>query len=934
MRNALLGLYATFSLSFFLFLSPAASAQNHSIARDWNETLLFSISEDFARPTVHARNLFHSSILMHDAWAAYEPQAQTYFLGKTIGDFSCEFSGVPAPENYAEAQKEAISFAMYRLIEHRYGESPGIVPIFNAIDSLMAAHGYDQTNTSTDYTIGGPAELGNYLAEQLIAFGYQDGSNEANDYANVYYEPINPPIEVEEPGNPEMNDPNRWQQIQLTVAIDQSGEIVDSAPDFLSPEWGNVVPFAMTDENLTVKTRDGHDYQIYYDPGEPAYLDTTTALGLESDYKWNFMMVPIWQSHHDTDDGVMWDISPASQGNIQSYPSSQAELENFYDYFDGGDPGEGYDVNPITGESYEPQMVPRADYARVLAEFWADGPESVTPPGHWFDIYNDISDHPLFERNWMGEGDALDTLEYDVKAYFALGGAMHDVAISAWGIKGYYDYPRPVSAVRYMADKGQCTNNSLDNYHPAGVPLVPGYVEVVEAGDELAGDADENVGKIKLYTWRGPEYVEDPDTDEAGVGWILAENWWPYQRPSFVSPPFAGYISGHSTYSRAAAEVLTLMTGSAFFPGGMSEYSFEANDFLVFEQGPSQTIDLQWATYRDASDQCSLSRIWGGIHPAVDDIPGRLIGMEIGPQAFNLANDVVTSSAPFVADFSSSVQVMNENATGESISVLFTFDQTMNTEITPSITFFGEDPSVDALNLENANWVNDNTFAVSYELAAGEYEYFDINMGISGAESDAGQSANPFISSEPFKIDTKKPTVLSAISNISLVNDEATESNQLVIELVFSEPCDTLNAPAIAFDSAEELGNSLTWLEESSQWLSPNSYQAIYELTDENITAPAVGVEISAVFDIAQNELDLQLESDVFSMDTKNPMSSSLNANSSAFNLNDAGNSAIVLTIDFDEAMNTEIDPQLLFPNHDILENSVNYNPFSSSWVS
>ncbi len=53
----------------------------------------------------------------------------------------------------------------------------------------------------------------------------------------------------------------------------------------------------------------------------------------------------------------------------------------------------------------------------------------------------------------------------------------------------------------------------------------------------------------------------------AGSDWILAENWWPYQRPSFVTPPFAGYTSGHSTFSRAAAEVLTDITGDEYFPG-------------------------------------------------------------------------------------------------------------------------------------------------------------------------------------------------------------------------------------------------------------------------------------------------------------------------------------------------------------------------------
>jgi hypothetical protein len=48
-------------------------------------------------------------------------------------------------------------------------------------------------------------------------------------------------------------------------------------------------------------------------------------------------------------------------------------------------------------------------------------------------------------------------------------------------------------------------------------------------------------------------------------------------------------------------------------------------------------FELQWATYRDASDQCSLSRIWGGIHPPADDIPGRIIGEQIGIGAFEYA---------------------------------------------------------------------------------------------------------------------------------------------------------------------------------------------------------------------------------------------------------------------------------------------------------
>ncbi|MEM6700744.1 MAG: T9SS type A sorting domain-containing protein, partial [Bacteroidota bacterium] len=335
---------------------------------------------------------------------------------------------------------------------------------------------------------------------------------------------------------------------------------------------------------------------------------------------------------------VIWDISPASIGNMpaEDLPRNIEDFRSFYKD-EGGDISQGHAINPYTGEAYEPQYVPRGDYARVLAEFWADGPDSETPPGHWFSILNYVNDHPVFEKRFKGEGKILDDLEWDVKSYLMLGGAMHDCAISAWGVKGWYDYPRPVSTIRWMGDQGQSTIDTIPSYNINGLELEEGYVELVQEGDSLAGENNEHLGKVKLYTWKGPEFIESPDTSVAGVGWILAENWWPYQRPTFVTPPFAGYVSGHSTYSRAAAELLTLLTGDEFFPGGMGTFEVKKNEFLVFEDGPSQDFELQWATYRDASDQTSLSRIWGGIHPPVDDIPGRLMGIEIGVDAFDYA---------------------------------------------------------------------------------------------------------------------------------------------------------------------------------------------------------------------------------------------------------------------------------------------------------
>ena len=628
-----------FSVLFILSTITSLSAE-HSVARQWNEVLLEAIRGDFARPTVHARNLFHTSVVMYDAWAVYDDKAETYLLGKNVQNYQgCPFEGIAMPDDREAARKEAISYAAYRLLKYRFRSTPaGLETIFR-FDSLFLDLGYDVANISTDYTTGSPAALGNYIAECMINYGLQDYSNEENGYANLFYQPVNGPIAPAVPGNPDIMDPNRWQAISLEVFIDQSGQFVDGETQpFLSPEWGSVLPFALTSDDLTIHQREGFDYWVYHDPGAPPYIDING--GGDTDlYRWGFMLVGIWSAHLDPYDGVNWDISPGALGNIpiEEFPRSFEDYDKFYDLLDGGDPGTGHSVNPKTGQPYEPNIVPRGDYARVLAEFWADGPDSETPPGHWYTILNYVSDHPEIVKKFRGEGEELNDLEWDIKSYFTLGGAMHDAAISAWGIKGWYDYLRPVSALRYMADLGQSSDPNKPSYHPAGLPLIPGLIELIEEGDPLAGSVGHHIGKLKIFGWKGPNFIEDPETDEAGVDWIRVESWWPYQRPTFVTPPFAGYVSGHSTYSRAAAEVMTFFTGDEFFPGGVGEFVAKKNEFLVFEEGPSVDVVLQWATYRDASDQTSLSRIWGGIHPPADDIPGRLIGEQIGIDAFDLA---------------------------------------------------------------------------------------------------------------------------------------------------------------------------------------------------------------------------------------------------------------------------------------------------------
>ncbi len=632
---------------FFTLISNVTFGQP-SVARQWNEVMLAAIREDLARPPVQARNLFHVSMAMYDAWAVYDAIASTYLLGKTIGGIYYPFAGIApvAPANIESSRNKAISYAAYRVLIQRFSISPNAGTSVARFNNLMTTLGYNINYTSTNYTNNDPADLGNYIAQKVIEMGLADGARQAQNYQYIDYYPVNSSLVIANGGNSVMENPNRWQPLVINGAFDQNGNPIPSLQRFVCPEWGRVLPFAMPLSSAVHYFRYGADYPVYYDPGMPPMLDTVNAASQTSlDFKWGHTMVAAWSSHLDPNDATMIDISPNGMGNVTSYPTTIAGERLFYNFTNGGDPGTGYATNPVTGLPYTAQMVRRGDYTRIVSQYWADGPTSETPPGHWFVLLNQVGDYPGFQKKFEGVGPVLSNLEWDIKTYFSLSGAMHDAAIACWGIKGWYDTPRPVSAIRRMAAYGQSSDPMQPSYHPAGLPLIPGFIELVLAGDPLAGAGNINVNKIKIKAWRGFSFIVNPYNDVAGVGWILAADWMPYQRSTFVTPPFAGYLSGHSTYSRAGAQSLTMLTGNPYFPGGLAEYVVPANSFYTgFEAGPSTDIRLQWASYKDASDQASLSRIWGGIHPPFDDIPGRLIGEQVGTAAHNKAKTYYSGS--------------------------------------------------------------------------------------------------------------------------------------------------------------------------------------------------------------------------------------------------------------------------------------------------
>ncbi len=382
----------------------------------------------------------------------------------------------------------------------------------------------------------------------------------------------------------------------------------------VGPQWGRVTPFAIPAGALA---------GVPIDPGPPPQFGS-------QEYQAEAVEVIRDSSRLDPADPVTIDISPGAVGNNPL----------------GTNDGAGHSVNPSTGTPYPPDVVNRGDFGRVVAEFWADGPHSETPPGHWNVIANVVGDELGGELRIGGTGPAVSRLEWDVKTYLALNGAVHDAAIAAWGLKGHYDSIRPISMIRYMGSLGQSSDPSAPSFNAGGLPLVPNLIEVVTAATTAPGGRHEALagheGDVAVRSWAG--YPKDGRPHVGGVTWIRAVDWIPYQLPTFVTPSFPGYVSGHSTFSRAAAEVLTAMTGSEFFPGGVSGYTIDAGA-LKFEQGPGTDIRLEWATYYDAADQAGQSRLWGGIHIQSDDLQGRRIGSTCGTAAWARAQTYFSGRA-------------------------------------------------------------------------------------------------------------------------------------------------------------------------------------------------------------------------------------------------------------------------------------------------
>lgn len=503
----------------------------------WNEAMLAAVRHGPPRPTVIARSLYMVHAAIYDAWTAYDATAVPTALDPTLKR--------PEAEHTNANKGAAVSQAAYHMLLALF---PNYETNTYAFTNLLHSLGYEIVNEADPTT---PAGIGYMAAQAVLAERADDGANAANNYADItsntfpeLYAAVNNPDPTADnaPGHAGF-DANHWQPLRVPTGLRTSNEgwpIVDpndstSFQDqvFLSPNWGDVTPFALTS---------GSQFR----PQRPPQAGSTEPYT---------------------------DALKQTMTNDEAYNQQVDEILEL--------------------------SANLTDKQKVIAEYWADGPRSETPPGHWNALAHGISFRDQH------------TIDEDVKMYFALNGAVFDSSIASWDAKRVYDYIRPASAIQHKY-AGQTVN-----------------------------------------AWGGPDQGTQP---------ITGETWRPYQSLTFVTPPFAEYVSGHSTFSAAAAEVLTRFTGSNQFYDGITVlYDEDFNqdgipDLLgqhivpiggnMFEGSPAEVVTLQWETFQDAADEAGISRRYGGIHFQDGDLFAREMGTQIGTQAFEVAEQYWQGQAP------------------------------------------------------------------------------------------------------------------------------------------------------------------------------------------------------------------------------------------------------------------------------------------------
>lgn len=120
-------------------------------------------------------------------------------------------------------------------------------------------------------------------------------------------------------------------------------------------------------------------------------------------------------------------------------------------------------------------------------------------------------------------------------------------------------------------------------------------------------------GKYRYDVWRPITAIREADA-VASTAALVDPTW----TPLLPTPPFPEYVSGHSTFSAAAAAVLA------------SFFSTDDLPFTSVSDALGPTVTRSFASFSAAAAEAGVSRIYGGIHFPSGNTAGAAVGRAIG----------------------------------------------------------------------------------------------------------------------------------------------------------------------------------------------------------------------------------------------------------------------------------------------------------------
>jgi hypothetical protein len=254
----------------------------------------------------------------------------------------------------------------------------------------------------------------------------------------------------------------------------------------------------------------------------------------------------------------------------------------------------------------------------------------------------------------------------------------------------------------------------------------------------------------------------------------------------------------------------------------------------------------------------------------------------------------------------------------------------MNTQVVPNLIFDGLTQQILNINNSQSAWIDQNNLKITYNLQNLVVEDFDIDINISNIKDEANNSVSNIILEDIFGVDTKRPIISNLNASSNIVADSNVGIGAFNIVIDYDEIMDTIQKPIVELFYNGVLNNSVNYNVFGSNWLNNQAFEAKFNVVDLNTEQENLELRVNFARDISGNAQNIFNQSNWISIDTKNPSTISLTANTYEIT---STNTQLIVTAVFDEEMETSTNFDLNFIDAVGIESCLEKNTSESQWL-